>query len=179
MSPNVNRMAKIGVLSALSMVLMLLIRFPIIPSAAFLEYEPADVPIAIAGFMFGPLYGLFTTLIVSVIQFLTVSSSGGWVGLVMHVIATGTFVVVSSLIYKRIHTFTGAVIGLVLGTIAMTLVMIPSNLFFTVRFYGYPYDTVKAMLPTAILPFNLLKAGINSILTLIVYKSVKKILRNG
>ena len=175
MTQNVNRIVKIGVLSALSLVLMLLIRFPIIPSAPFLEYEPADVPIVIAALMFGPLAGLISTIIVSVIQAVTVSTGGGWVGLVMHIIATGTYAVVAGTIYKRAHTLKGAVIALVLGTLAMTLVIIPSNLFFSVRFFGYPYDAVVAMLPTVFIPFTLIKASINSVLTLLVYKSLRKI----
>ena len=59
----------------------------------------------------------------------------------------------------------------------MTLVMIPSNMFFTVRFYGIPYDTVKKMLPVAIIPFNLIKATINSIVVMIAYKPVGKFLK--
>lgn len=164
----------IAVLSALSLVLMFLVRFPIIPSAPFLEYEPADVPILVASFIYGPLTGLIMTIIVSFIQFITMSASSGWVGFVMHVIATGTYVVTAGLIYKRFHTLLGAVVALILGSLAMTLIMIPSNLFFTVKFYGIPYDAVVKMLPTAILPFNLIKSGLNSLLTFLVYKSIKR-----
>lgn len=175
MTSNVNKMVKISVLSALSMVLMILIRFPIIPSAPYLEYEPADVPLLIIGFMYGPLAGILATIIVSVIQAFTVSAGGGWVGLVMHLFATGAFVLVSSTIYRKMHTMKGAIISLIAGTIAMALVMIPCNLFFTVRFYGVPYDAVVASLPTVVIPFNLIKAGLNSILTLLVYKSLRKV----
>lgn len=164
----------IAVLSALSLVLMFLIRFPIIPSAPFLEYEPADVPILVASFIYGPLTGLIMTIIVSFIQFFTLSASSGWVGFVMHVIATGTYVVTAGLVYNKFRTLKGAVLALVLGSLAMTLIMIPSNLFFTVRFYGIPYDAVVKMLPTALLPFNIIKASINSLITFIVYKSIKR-----
>lgn len=173
----VDLMVKMAVLCALSLVLLLLIRFPIIPSAAFLEYEPADVPILIGGFLFGPLAGFIITMVASLIQAVTVSASGGWVGFVMHVIATGTLVMVSSFIYKRFHTLRGGIIALAVGSLSMTLIMIPSNLFFTVRFYGVPYDTVKAMLFTAIIPFNLIKSVINSIIVILVYKSAGKVLR--
>lgn len=175
MTKNVNKIVKLGVLSALSLALMLLIRFPLIPAAPFLEYEPADVPIVIAALMYGPVSGLLTTVIVSVIQAVTVSSGGGWVGLVMHIIATGTYAVVAGLIYKRKHTLKGAIVALVAGTLAMSLIIIPSNLFFTVNFYGYPYDTVMAMLPTVFVPFTLIKGTINSVLTLLIYKSLRKI----
>lgn len=175
MKISTNKMVKIGMLSALSLVLMLLVRFPLIPAAPYLEYEPADVPIMIAGFMFGPLYGLVATLVVSLVQALTVSAGAGPVGFIMHVIATGAFVVTASSIYKRVHTLKGAIIGLIAGTLAMTLIMIPTNLIIQPNFYGVPYDAVVALLPTALIPFNIIKAGINSILTMLIYKSLRKV----
>lgn len=174
---SVNKMTKMAVLSALSFVLMMLVRFPILPAATFLEYEPADVPILIGTFMFGPLAGLVLTVVVSFIQAMTVSAGSGWVGFVMHVIATGTFVVVAGLIYKRFHTLTGAIVALVIGSLSMTAIMIPSNLFFTVQFWGYPYETVRDMLIPVFIPFNLIKAGLNSALTLGLYKALGRVLQ--
>lgn len=179
MESKTNKLVRIAVLSALSIVLVMLIKFPIIPSAPFLEYEPGDVPMLIAAFMYGPIAGLVMTIIVSTIQAFTVSAAAGWVGLVMHVIATGTFVVVSGVIYRKFHTFKGAFAALALGSIAMVLIMIPSNLFFSVKFYGIPYDAVIAMLPTAILPFNLIKSLANSLLVILVYKPLTRFLRGA
>jgi len=177
MNGRTNKLVRIGVLSALSIVLVMLIKFPIIPSAPFLEYEPGDVPMLVAAFMYGPVAGLAMTVIVSAIQAFTVSAAAGWVGLVMHVISTGTFVVVSGSIYKKFHTFKGAFAALAAGSICMVLVMIPSNLFFSVKFYGIPYDVVVAMLPTAILPFNLIKSLANSLLVILVYKPLSRFLK--
>lgn len=82
------RLAKLGLLAALSIVLVFFIHFPIFPTAKFLEYDPADIPIMIATFAFGPWYGLMTTIVVAVVQGLTVSASGGIYGIIMHIIAT-------------------------------------------------------------------------------------------
>jgi len=177
MKIGVNQMVKMAVLSALSIVLMVIIRFPIIPAAPYMEYEPADVPILIGAFLYGPLAGLIITFVVSFIQAVTFSASSGWVGFVMHMIATGTLVMVAGTIYKRVHTLKGAIIALIAGTLSMTIIMIPANLFFTVNFYGVPYDTVVKMLIPVIIPFNLIKAFINSLIVMVVYKSVGKILR--
>lgn len=179
MNNKTNKLVRIAVLSALSIVLVMLVKFPIIPSAPFLEYEPGDVPMLIAAFMYGPLAGLAMTIIVSTIQAFTVSAAAGWVGLVMHVIATGTFVVVSGAIYRRFHTLKGAFGALATGSICMVLIMIPCNLFFTVRFYGIPYDAVVAMLPTAILPFNLIKSLANSLIVILVYKPLSRFLKGA
>ena len=172
----IRKMATIAVLSALSIVLMLLIRFPILPAAPYLIYEPAEVPALIGGFLFGPLAGIVITAIVAVIQAFALSTDG-WVGLVMHIAATGTFVITAGLIYKRYHKFSGAVIALVAGALARTLVMVPVNLIIQPNFYGVPLDVVKSLLLPAIMPFNLIKAGINSILTILVYKGISPFVR--
>jgi riboflavin transporter FmnP len=177
MGTTVKKMTRIAILSALAVVLMLLIRFPIIPSASFLEYEPADVVILLGSFLYGPLAGLLMTGIVSFIQFATVSAGSGWVGLVMHVLATGTFVIVASLIFRRFRSVWGLAAALVAGALSMTLIMIPANLFFTVRFYGVPVETVKMMLPTAIIPFNLIKSFGNALIVFAVYKPLEKWLK--
>ena len=177
MKMSVNKMVKMGVLAALSIVLMIVVRFPIIPAAPYLEYEPADVPVLIAAFLYGPVEGLIVAFIMALVQAFTVSASSGWVGLIMHVIATGTFVLVAGLIYKRFHTIKGAAAGLIAGSLLMTLIMVPANLFFTVRFFNQPYETVvKGLLPITI-PFNLIKSLTNSLLTFVLYKSVSRILK--
>lgn len=176
LTKNVRMLTTLSILTGLSIVLMLLIRFPIFPSAPYLEYEPMDVPILIAGFAFGPLAGLIVTIVSSLIQGLTVSSSSQWVGILMHFIATGTLVTVASLIYKRKQTITGAIIGLIAGTLSMAAVMIPANLIITPAFYGTPAQVVESLLLPVIIPFNLIKAGINSAVTFAVYKPLRRYL---
>ncbi len=87
MRNEVNKISRLAVLSALSILLMFLIRFPLIPAAPFLEYEPGDVPALIAAFLFGPGAGVIVTLVVSLVQALTVSAGSGWIGAIMHFVA--------------------------------------------------------------------------------------------
>ena len=167
------KIVTLGMLCASSIVLMMTVRFPIFPSAAFLEYEPMDIPLLIAGFHFGPLAGFMTVVVSSLIQALTVSAGiGGWVGAIMHIISSGTLVVVSSLIYRKNKTISQAIIALMAGVLAMTMVMVPANLVMTTKFYGVPFETVSAMILPVIVPFNLIKAGVNSVLAFFVYKPV-------
>ena len=166
--------ARLTMLSALSVLLMFLIRFPI--PAAPLEYDQGIFR-ANSCLLFGPGAGVVVTLIVSLIQTMTVSAGSGWIGALMHCAATGSMVTVAGLIYKRVRTFRGAIIALIASSITMTLVMIPLNLIFTTKFMNVPVETVKAMLLPVIIPFNLSKACINSVLTVFVYKPVGKFLR--
>lgn len=170
----VRKLCIMALLIALSIVMFTIFRFPPFPVAAsHLEYDMADVPILIGSFMFGPVAGLLLSLFASIIQGLTVSVQSGPVGMLMHFIATGAFAVTAGTIYKFKKTYTGAIIGLVCGTLAMAAVMVPANLIITVRFWHVPYDVVKGMLLPVIIPFNLLKAGLNSVIVFFLYKPVK------
>ena len=166
------RLAVMGMLAALSIVLVSLIHFPLLPAASFLEYDPADIPILMATFLFGPIAGLLLTVVVSVIQGLTVSASSGIIGIIMHILATGTFVLLAGNLYNRFHSRKGALLALGAGCLAQTAVMVVCNLIFTPIFMGQPVGVVVQMLIPVIIPFNLLKAAINAAVTYFVYKPI-------
>ena len=171
------RLVTVSMLIALSIVLMLIIRFPIMPSATWLEYEPMDIPLLIAGLQFGPVVGIIAVIISSSIQAMTVSAMNGWVGALMHTISSSALVGVTALVYRKNKTKKGAMIGLILGALSMVIVMIPANLLITTNFYGMPMDAVIASLPVAVIPFNLLKAGINCLVTFIIYKPISNFIQ--
>ncbi|MDI9420287.1 MAG: ECF transporter S component [Firmicutes bacterium] len=172
----VELIVKMGILTALSIVLVVLIHFPIFSAAPYLEYDPADVPILIGTFLYGPANGLLLTVAVSVIQGLTVSPGTMPIGVIMHIIATGTLAVTAGLVYRRKHTRQGAVIALICGSLTMTVVMIPLNLIFTPMYTGISRSEIWPLF-RYIIPFNLIKASANSVITFLLYKSVGRILR--
>lgn len=169
------RLAKMGMLVAISIVLVALIHFPIIPAVPFMEYDPADIPILIGTYAFGPAAGVALTAVTAIIQGTTVSASSGLYGIIMHLVATGTLVIVAGLIYKRNKTRKGAVISLVAGTLAMAAIMVPCNLIVTPIFMGVPRSAVVGLLP-AIVAFNLVKASVNSLITFLLYKKISPFL---
>jgi riboflavin transporter FmnP len=171
------QLAKMGLMVAISIILVAIVHFPIIPGMAFLEYDPADVPILIGTFSFGPLAGLALTVIVSVVQGVTVSAGSGPSGILMHIVSTGVFALVAGLIYKRKKTRKTAAVALVCGTLAMAAVMAPANLIITPMFMGVPVEAVASMLPMIVL-FNFIKAGLNSLATFVLYKRISKYLHS-
>lgn len=174
---NVSQMAQMAMLVAVSIVSLYVVPLlSFFPSAPFLQYDVADVPVLIGTMLFGPGSGLLILLLVSLIQGITISASSGWIGILMHFCASGMLVLVSGLVYRKYQTVASLIIGLVLGALAMTGIMIPLNLFFTVRFMGAPYEFVKSLLVPAIIPFNLLKAGLNSIFAGILFYPLRSIL---
>lgn len=171
------RLAQMAMLAAISLLLVLLIRIPM-PVVTFLVYDMADVPVLIGAMIFGPLAGIGILLVVSVVQAFLLGGNG-WVGLVMHFVASGAMVLLVSLFYRRQRSMKQMIVGMVLGSVAMALIMIPMNLIFTVHFFGAPHDYVVSMLAPAIVPFNLGKAGLNCLLAGLVFKALQPFLRKN
>lgn len=176
------KLTTLGVLAACSIVLVAFIHFPIFGQVSFLEYDPADIPILIGTFLFGPVWGFVLTVLVSVIQGMTVSAHSGVYGIVMHTIATGAFTLVAGTIYKRNKTKKGALIAIACGIVSMVAVMYPANLALTPIYLNamvglemeIAKSTVTSLMPFILL-FNLVKAGINGVVTYIVYKRIHKL----
>lgn len=165
------KLAKMGLLVAISIVLVYFIHFPIFPAVSFLEYDPADISIMIGTFAFGPLAGFILTIVTALIQGLTVSAHSGAYGIIMHIIATGTFVLVAGNIYRIKKSKKNAVVALAVGTVSWIVVMFFANLVITPLFMGVPRSLVVDLMPF-ILGFNGIKAGINSIITFLLYKRI-------
>lgn len=170
------RMVMIGLFSAIAVVLVYLLHLPLFPAVSFLEYDMADVPIILITLMYGPSAGLLTTVVVSVVQGLTVSAGSGWIGIIMHIFATGGYVLVAGNLYKRRKTPVGEILSLSSGALTMVLTMILWNICFTPIFMGAPRAAVLELMPLIIL-FNVIKAGVNSLIACLVFKAIRQILK--
>ncbi len=162
-----------AMMAALSIIFLLVIpKFPIFPAAPYLVYDMADVPIIMSAFLFGPGAGLLVLAVVSLIQGLLLSPDG-LIGALMHFLASGVLVVVAYYVAAKIGNTKGMIIGLLCGTIGMAAMMVPLNLIITVHVYGQPQEVVMAALVPAIIPFNLLKAALNSAIFFVCYKLIR------
>ncbi len=170
-------LVKMALMCAVSLVMLLVIRVPW-PAAPFLVYDPADVPIYITSFALGPWAGLVVTFVVSFIQAFIMGGDGIY-GFVMHFVATGIVCVVIGQIYKHHKTKKNAIIALAIGIVVEVLIMCVLNIFVTSAYMGVGREAIMAMLPTVVIPFNLVKTGVNSLLTFILYKKISGILHNN
>lgn len=168
------KVALMAMFTAISVVLVYAIRFPMF--LPFLEYNPSDIPILIATFTFGPQTGLLLTILVSVLQGITVSAQSGIVGIVMHIVATASFVVSAGFIYKKRNDNTGVILALVGGSLVMTVMMVLWNLLLTPYFMNVSRDMVDALIVPAIIPFNLVKSTINCGIAYVLLKPIKALL---
>ena len=174
---NTARLARLAMMTAVSVALLLIVRIPF-PPAPFLVYDPADVPIYITAFAFGPAEGLLVTLVVCLIQAFGLGGDGLY-GFLMHFVATGIVAVVIGAMYRRSRTKKTAIRALVTGTVLAVIVMCIMNIIVTPVYMGAPRSAVIAMIPTVIIPFNLLKAGVNSLLTFLLYKRLSGLLHGS
>ena len=175
MSTKTKRITMVGMLCAIAFLVTVVCRIPVV---LFLKYEPKDVIVTMGGFMFGPMTSFVVSLIVSFVEMFTISDTG-IIGCIMNVLSTCSFACTAAFIYKKHHTFKGAVAGLISGCLLATAVMLLWNYLITPIYMGYPREAVKALLIPAFLPFNLLKGGINMALTLLIYKPVVTALRSA
>ena len=128
--------------------------------------------------MFGPATSLIISLVVSFIEMITISSTG-FIGFFMNVLSSCGFAFTAAVIYKKIHTLKGAIIGLVAGTLISTGLMLLWNYVMTPIFMGVPRAAVADLLAPIFLPFNLFKNSVNAIITLIIYKPIVRGLRKA
>ncbi|HIU87526.1 MAG TPA: ECF transporter S component [Candidatus Avilachnospira avistercoris] len=170
------RVVVTAMLSAVAYVVMVAIHLNIVPAAPFLTYDPKDVIIALGGFIYGPAEVVIISVVVSFLEMISVSDTG-IIGFVMQVIATLSYAGVAALIYKRLHTKGGALISLCVGTVSMAVIMVLWNLILSPIYLGTDRATVVALLVPAIIPFNVLKGVINSVLIMLIYKPIVTALR--
>lgn len=177
---NTKRIAGMSIMSAFSLVLLAIpfLRIAPFPIAPFLEYDAADIPIMLATFIYGVGSGLVVTFVVSIIQGLAFSASG-IIGIVMHILATGTFVLTGGFLFKflkkkKTKTIINLILSVLLGSIGWLISMILYNIIFTPIFMGVPLNGVFNIMLPAIIPFNLLKAGVNGVVASILYITLSK-----
>jgi len=141
-----------------------------------LKYDPKDIFIIIGGFLYGPLWSAAMSVIVSLIEMVTVSTTGP-IGLLMNIVSTCSFVCPAAAVYRRKRTIAGAVTGLVTGVILMVAIMMLWNYLITPLYTGAPREVVAKMLIPTFLPFNLLKGSLNAAVTMLIYKPLSISLR--
>ena len=166
------RLVALALFAALAYVCVMLLHIKV----SFLTFDAKDAFLTVAGMCFGPVAAAILSLLVALLEFVTISSTGLY-GLLMNFVASAAFSVPASWIYKRHKTMNGAVCGLLCGVVSMTGVMMLMNLLITPYFMKCDIGTVLKMIPTLLLPFNLIKAVLNAALVLVLYKPITMGLR--
>ena len=177
----------IAMLAAISGVLMV-IEIPLFFAPSFYKLDFSELPVLICAFYLGPVSGV-------VCEFLKVlkGTSTAFVGDLANFLVGCAFVLPAAIVYQKTLSKKGAVVSLAVGTAVMTVFGSFFNAWFLIpRFavmYGMPLEAIVSMgtqingaitnLSTlvlfAVVPFNLLKGVLVSLLTFFLYKRVEKL----
>jgi len=176
MKMDTRKLTVLAMISAMAFLLAAFVRIPVVPAPP-LRYDPKDIVIVIAGFIYGPMAAFIVTVVVSFIQMFTVSATGVY-GLFMNIVASTAFCCTAALIYAKQRTMKGALLGLVIAAIFATAVMMMWNYIVVPIYLGIPREAVVPMLIPTFLPFNLVSNTLNAALAILFYKRVKVVLQS-
>lgn len=192
---NVRNLAIMGMMAALAAVLMFF-DFPI-PFIAlnFYKLDFSEIPILIGAFMLGPVAGIVIELVKNLLNILLSGSSTGAVGEFANFCVGCALVVPASFFYQRHKSRKNALIGLAVGTVVMTIASIVLNALVMLPFYSsmMPLENIiaagAAINPAVsnvwtfclltVAPFNLVKAILVSLITMLIYKKISVLLRGN
>ena len=171
-SGKLRRIVLIAVFGALAYALMLVVHFKV----SFLTLDLKDTVIALAGLYFGPGAALLLSVLVPLLELISVSDTGLY-GFLMNFISTATFSLTASLIYRYKRSLMGAIVGLLSAAAATVGVMMLFNLWVTPYYMGVDVETVQSMIPTLLLPFNTVKSCMNVGFVLLLYKPISGVMQ--
>ena len=123
----------------------------------------------VSALMYGPLAGLVCSIIVQFIEFITTSETGVY-GFIMNFLSSASLSVTAGIVYKYRRSFSGAILAMVSAVFAVVGVMLLANLFITPYYMGVERSMVVDLIPSLLLPFNLIKSVVNASLTMLIYK---------
>ncbi len=188
------KMICIAMMSAIAIVVYYL-DFPVPLMPSFIKLDLSNVVSLFAGFTLGPAAGVIVCLIKNVIH-LVIKGFGTTMGIgdIFDFVTSAVFALSAGLVYRKIHTKKGAVIGCIVGTAAYTLISLPLNYFIVYPIYAKAFGGMEAIISAynAILPgtdnlfsalcifnlpFTLIKGILCSLVTILIYKPLITALR--
>lgn len=164
------RIAVYALFVALSMAVSF-IEFPLIPGVPWLKYDPSGIVCLVAGFAYGPA----AAVLVSVLGFVPHVFADPW-GSLMTIAVALAMSVPAALVYRRLRTRRGALIGIIAGAVVALAVAIIGNLLVTPIYADMTVEQVAAMIVPALLPFNLAKLAVHGVVTFLIYKPISNLL---
>lgn len=179
----------IAMFSAISAVLMVFeIQLPFSPS--FIKFDFSDLPVMLGGFLIGPFAGGIIAFMKILLHFLLKGTTSFFVGDLSNLLLTLSFVLPASFIYQQKKTKKTAIQGLLVSIICTSLLAIIFNLFLIFPLYLKVLNLkmvdlinmihvvnplvkdVFTMIVFSLLPFNLFKYSIVSMITMLSYKKL-------
>lgn len=190
----VRTLAKVGMLSAVAVILMMF-EIPLPFAPVFYKIDFSEVPVLVGCFAMGPLAGAGIELIKNLLHVVISGTQTAGVGDVANFLIGCAWIVPAGWMYRKMHTRTGALLGMASGTALMTVVGGALNAYVLLPVYakafGMPLDalvqmgtevnakitSVSTLVLFAVTPFNLLKGVLVSVIVLLIYKKISPVFR--
>lgn len=184
---------KVAILSAMASVLML-VEFPLpFIAPSFYELDFSEVPVLIGAFALGPLAGVAIEAIKILLNFMMNGSITGGVGELSNFVLGVVFVLPAAMMYHRNKTKKSALIGLITGGLTMVVLGCFINAYVMIPLYSslMPLDAIIAQAAAiwpvidsvfdfvllCVAPFNIIKAVLVSLITMVIYKRLSPLLK--
>ncbi len=184
-----------GIMSALAAVLMLF-ELPLFFAPPFYKIDFSEIPVMIGAFSLGPVAGVVIELVKILLKLVIKGTSTAFVGDLANFIIGCSMVVPASVIYYAHKTKKNALMGMITGTLVMTVFGSFFNAVYLLpkfsQLYGLPMDalvemgtavnshinSVSTLVLFAVVPFNILKGVIVTVITMLLYKRISRIIKN-
>ncbi|MCR5323327.1 MAG: ECF transporter S component [Lachnospiraceae bacterium] len=192
----VNRIALIAMLSAVAIILNLF-SVPLWFAPGFYKLDLSELPVVIGTFALGPVAGVAIEAVKIILNLLFNGTTTAFVGEIANFIMGCAYVVPAGIIYYSNKTRKNALIGLGIGTLVSITAGSLLNAFLLLpvyaKIYGMPLEALIAMgtaknksisgmttfILLAVAPFNLVKYGLVSIFTMMIYKPISRLIKNN
>ena len=187
--------AYIAIFSAMAGVLMLL-EIPLFFAPSFYKIDLSEVPVLICTFYLGPVAGVLTEFFKVLIKLMLKGTSTAFVGDFANFAVGCSFVLPASIVYHAKATRKTALIGLCLGTLVMTVFGSAFNALYLIPKYAEMFMPLEAIIGMgtkvnsaitsvwtlvlyAVVPFNLVKGVLVSLLTYLLYKRISPLMHRS
>lgn len=186
-----------GIFAALSTILMLF-EFPVFflpPDMYKLDFS--ELPALIAGFAYGPVVGVMIEFIKVLLKTMIKGTHTAFVGELANFAVGCSFILPATICYRLKKSRTTAIISCVLGTVIITIFGSLFNAVYLIpafaSMFGMPVDAIigaghevnknitdlTSFVLWGVAPLNLIKGSINSVVTLLLYKKLRPILKGN
>ena len=187
-------MVSIAMLAAVAVVLMLF-EFPLPFLPPFYKIDASELPVIIGAFAMGPWAGVLIELLKVLLNLLLDGTTTAFVGEFANFLIGCSYVVPASLVYYYRKSKKNAVLGLLLGTLACAVVGCLLNAYLLLPAYSKAFKMdIEALIAMgtaankainsmftfvlfATAPLNILKCGLVSVITMLIYKPISRILK--
>ena len=192
------KMAVVGMFSALAMILMLF-EFPVYFAPPFYELDFSELPILVGTFAFGPVAGVMMEFLKVLLKLCVKGTSTAFVGDLANFAVGCSFILPASVVYAFRKSKKSAIVACIVGTLTMTVFGTAFNAVYLLpafsKLFHMPMEEILAMgekvnplvregdlfsfVAACVAPLNLIKGVCVSAFTLLIYKPLSPIIKNG